>query len=163
MTILAMLLGLFLPACGQAGAAGVSPAPADVLSPLERPKSPNSALAAPRGFTPAPDLVLAPYPVPASQLAAALDEVASHRPRTYPLSRDAATGTMQWVARSAVLNFPDRVIAEISPSGETTSNLVLYSQSLYGYSDFGVNRARLADWVTALDAQLRPTKESPSP
>jgi|YelNatPaOPRAMG01_1025707.scaffolds.fasta_scaffold104025_2 uncharacterized protein (DUF1499 family) len=159
MTLLAMILGLFLPACGQPGAAGVMPAPSDLLAHLERPSSPNSALAAPPGFTPAPDIVLAPFPVPAAQLAAALDAVAASRPRVYPLAQDAAHGTTQWVARSAVLNFPDRIIAEVSPDGLNASKLVLYSQSLYGYSDFGVNRARLADWIKALDTRLGRSKE----
>jgi uncharacterized protein (DUF1499 family) len=37
------------------------------------------------------------------------------------------------------------------------SGLILWSRSIYGRSDFGVNRARLAAWLAALDAALPPS------
>ena len=156
MTLIATLLGLLFPACGQSGAAGVTPAPAGFLSHLERPASPNSALAAPAGFTPAPDLVLAPYPVPAATLAAALRATALAAPRIYQLGASADGLEMQFVARSAVANFPDLIVARISSLRDNESSLVLYSHSLYGHSDFGVNRKRLRQWLTALDQRLPP-------
>jgi hypothetical protein len=68
MTPLAWLLGLFLPACGASGAAGL-PTPALMdMAHIARPASPNSALAAPAGSTQAPDLVTPRYPLAASRL-----------------------------------------------------------------------------------------------
>lgn len=156
MTLIATLLGLLFPACGQSGAAGVAQAPPGFLSHFERPSSPNSALAAPAGFTPAPDLVLAPYPVPAARLAAALRATALAAPRVYQLTASADGLEMQFVARSAVANFPDLIVARISSRGEEESSLVLYSHSLYGHSDFGVNRKRVREWLAALDQRLPP-------
>ena len=161
MTLIATLLGLLFPACGQSGTAGVAPAPAGYLAHLERPSSPNSALAAPAGFTPGPDLVLAPYPIPAAALAADLRAVALAAPRVYQLSASADGLEMQFVARSAVANFPDLIVARISSLGEGESSLVLYSHSLYGHSDFGVNRRRLREWLAALDRRLPPAPTRP--
>jgi uncharacterized protein (DUF1499 family) len=36
---------------------------------------------------------------------------------------------------------------------------VLYSRSVYGYSDFGVNRQRLQGWLADLRTRLNPTDE----
>ncbi len=161
MTLIATLLSLIFPACGQSGAAGVAPAPAGYLTHLERPASPNSALAAPAGFTPRPDLVLAPYPVPAARLAADLRATALATPRVYQLSASADGLEMQFVARSAIVNFPDLIVVRISSLGDNESSLVVYSHSLYGHSDFGVNRKRLREWLAALDQRLPPAPTRP--
>jgi uncharacterized protein (DUF1499 family) len=64
-----------------------------------------------------------------------------------------------FVARSAWLNFPDLIVAQVTAAGSDASTLALYSRSVYGYGDFGVNRARLITWLAALDRTLTPTKE----
>jgi uncharacterized protein (DUF1499 family) len=56
-----------------------------------------------------------------------------------------------FVARSALLNFPDLIAVQVTPD----SGLILWSRSLYGRSDFGVNRARLETWLAALEAELQ--------
>jgi uncharacterized protein (DUF1499 family) len=63
------------------------------------------------------------------------------------------------VVRSAVFNFPDLVTAQVAPDGENASTLILYSRSVYGRSDFGVNRKRLLSWLAAFDASLPPSAE----
>jgi uncharacterized protein (DUF1499 family) len=153
LTPLAWLLGFVLPACGVAGAQGV-PASLPDFTRLVRPASPNTALAAPPGFVPKPDIVTPSYPVPAERLFAAVEQVAARQPATFVLARDAAGLRESWVARSLVLNFPDIIWAEARPAGSAASQLVLYSRSLYGYGDFGVNRRRVAAWVAAVGAAL---------
>ena len=149
----AWLIGLALPACGFSGAAGVPvPSPMDFAH-IERPASPNSALAAPAGFLPAADISTKVYPVAAPVLYAALREVAAGQERVFPLAAYPDRGQMFWVARSAVFNFPDVVSAEIRAETAGSSTVVLYSRSIYGSSDFGVNRQRLAGWIAALDAR----------
>ena len=64
-----------------------------------------------------------------------------------------------WVARSAVFNFPDLITAQVAAHGPDASTLVLYSRSVYGRSDLGVNRHRLDAWLAALNARLSPTTE----
>jgi uncharacterized protein (DUF1499 family) len=59
------------------------------------------------------------------------------------------------VERSAVFNFPDVVAAEVVEDGPVGAGLFLYSRSLFGWSDLGVNRRRVQAWVEAFDAALR--------
>jgi uncharacterized protein (DUF1499 family) len=63
------------------------------------------------------------------------------------------------VVRSSVLNFPDLVTVEAMAAGQDASTLLLYSRSVYGYSDMGVNRARLVTWLAALDRAVPSTQE----
>ncbi len=155
MSPLAWLLGLLLPACAGAGATGVPAPPPLDLARLERPASPNTALAAPEGAPARVDVTTPTFAVPAGRLFAAVARVAAAQPRTYPLASDPAALSASWVARSAVWNFPDVISARAMPAGPVSSTLALYSRSIYGRSDFGVNRRRLQAWLTALDVSLK--------
>jgi len=159
MTPLAWFLGLFLPACGASGAAGL-PAPAlmDMNYP-SRPASPNTALAAPAGSQPAPDLVTPRFPLPAARLYDLLVAVAIGQPRTFLAAQYVAERQAHFVARSAVLNFPDLITAQVAEAGPDGSTLVLYSRSVYGYSDFGVNRKRLSTWLAAITRKINQSDE----
>jgi uncharacterized protein (DUF1499 family) len=159
MTPLAWLIGLVLPACAAPGAQGLPlPQPMDMTR-IERPARPNTALAAPVDFRPAPDIAIPPYPVPPSRLYAAVRGVAAAQPRTFVAAEYPAERQIHWVVRSAVLNFPDLVTAQVAADGQDRSILVLYSRSVYGYSDFGVNRQRVTNWLAAVQTQLNNTAE----
>lgn len=58
------------------------------------------------------------------------------------------------MVRSAIFNFPDLVTAQIIDAGQDRSTLVLYSRSVYGYSDLGANRRRLNTWLAALQTKI---------
>jgi len=148
--VLPLLLALLLPACRGTGAEGLErPAPIDMTQ-LARPSTPNTALAAPAGFSPPPDIVTPAYAADPDRLFAVVQAIALLQPRTF--AHGAATGTRQahYVARSALLNFPDLVTVQVTPS----AGLILWSRSVYGRSDFGTNRARLVVWLAALEAAL---------
>lgn len=149
LTPLAWLLGFLLPACGMSGAQGVPATPPDFAH-LVRPASPNTALAAPAGYTPAPDITTPVYGVPPSQLFTALHGIAAAQPHTFTLAEDAGHLREGWVVRSVVFNFPDIVWAEVRATPAGTSELLLYSRSVYGYGDFGVNRRRIEAWIKEL-------------
>ena len=51
-----------------------------------------------------------------------------------------------WIARTALLAFPDYVSIRLIPEGDGT-RIVALSRSRFGYSDRGVNRARLGRWI----------------
>ncbi len=154
MTLPGWLIGLLLPACAAAGAHGLPHPPPMDMTRLERPATPNTALAAPPGFVPTPDLPTPVYPVPPATLYAALRAVASARPRTWLAAAYPDRGQLHWVVRSAFWNFPDLVIGQVLPDGTGAARLILYSASVYGYGDFGVNRRRLQTWLVALSAAL---------
>ena len=49
--------------------------------------------------------------------------------------------------------------AQVSAAGGVSTTLVLYSRSVYGYSDLGANRQRLSTWLAAMQARLNPPDE----
>jgi uncharacterized protein (DUF1499 family) len=154
MTPLAWIIGWFLPACAAAGALGL-PHPALMdMDKVQRPASPNTALAAPAGTTPAPDVVTPRYAVTAPVLFAGVLAVAAAQPRTFLAADYAAAGQVHYVVRSSVFNFPDLVTAQVTAAGPDASTLVLYSRSVYGYSDLGANRQRLNTWLAALQTKI---------
>lgn len=163
MSPLGWILGLILPACAAAGANGLPVPPLLDVAHIERPASPNTALAAPAGWTPKPDIVTQVYPVPADRLLAAIVQIAGAQPRTFVAAAYPDARQIHWVVRSAVLNFPDLVTAQVMPCDSDGSTLLLYSRSVYGYGDFGVNRQRLTIWLAALDNVVRPSAERPTP
>lgn len=49
------------------------------------------------------------------------------------------------------MRYPDTIDGEVFAVGEGKSSLAIYSRSLVGNGDFGVNRARLVRWFAALN------------
>ena len=159
MTLLARLIGIFLPACGASGAGGL-PRPALLdMTHIDRPASPNTALAGPAGADPAPDIVTPVFGVPASRLYGAVIAAAADQPRTYLAAEYPAERQAHFVARSTWLNLPDLITAQIGEDGPDASTLVLYSRSVYGYSDLGVNRQRLTSWLATVQTRIDHTGE----
>jgi uncharacterized protein (DUF1499 family) len=159
MNPLAWLIGLVLPACGFPAAEGLPTPPLMDVAHIVRPASPNTALAAPEGFTPAVDILTPHYKLPSNQLFALVQGVAAGQPRTYPAALYPAQLQVHYVARTALFNFPDLVMVQVQPEGPDGSGLIIYSRSLYGRSDLGVNRKRVATWLAALHTKLPPSSE----
>ena len=144
-----MMLGLILPACGARGSAGLPAAvPLDLAS-VRRPASPKTALAAPSNLDPAPDIASPRYDVPPPVLYAALRRVAETEQRVFLQARFDERLQAAYVARSAFWNFPDLVQVAAVPDG-AGSQPVIYSRSVYGRYDFGVNRKRVESWLARL-------------
>jgi uncharacterized protein (DUF1499 family) len=150
LTPLAVLLGLFLPACGADGAVGLpTPAPMDMTK-IERPATSNTFLAGPEGMTPAPDAVTPRQAMPASALYERARVAFSTQPRTFVAAEFPEQRQIHYVVRSALLNYPDLVTVQVDPAGAEESTLIIWSRSVYGRSDFGVNRERTTSWLAAL-------------
>ena len=153
MNPLAWLIGLVLPACGFPAAEGLpTPRFMDVAE-LVRPATPNTALAAPQGFSPAPDIVTPRYSMPADRLFALVQDIAAGQPATFQAATFQDRLQAHYVARTAVFNFPDLIMVQVRAAGSDSSELIVYSRSVYGRSDFGVNRKRIETWLTALQAK----------
>lgn len=152
MRLATLLIGLLLPACGQSTDGIATPAPMD-LTRIVRRKMPNTALAAPAGFVPRPDIVTSVYKLAASSLYAAVRATAAAQPRTYQLVAYGDRLQVHFVVRSAVFGFPGLVAAQASPDGNG-STLILWSRSVYGRFDFGVNAKRVRTWLAALNARV---------
>jgi uncharacterized protein (DUF1499 family) len=154
MTPFAWLIGLFLPACAALGIQGLPPPVLMDMKHIQRPDSPNTALAAPAGNQPAPDIVTPAFASPAKRLYDAVRTVAMAQDRVFLAAEYPAERQMHFVARSAVFNFPDLITAQVTETGPDSSTLVLYSRSVYGHRDFGVNRRRLDTWLAALKTMI---------
>lgn len=148
------LMGRLFPGLGQQGSAGLPPPELLDIGCLPRPKSPNSALAAPAGFQPPPDIVTHDYDAAPERVFAAAQAAALAQPRTLLQCEYAVALQAHYVVRSAVFSFPDLVTLQVLPNPDEGSQVVIWSRSVYGRYDFGVNRKRLAGWVSAIDIAL---------
>jgi uncharacterized protein (DUF1499 family) len=159
MNPLAWLIGLVLPACGFSAAGGLPPPPPMDVAHIVRSSSPNTALAAPKGFDPPPDIITARYRISGDGLFALVQDIAGGQPRTYQAAFYPGQLQVHYVARSAWFNFPDLIMVQVQRESPDSSGLILYSRSVYGQSDLGVNRKRVETWLAALQMKLPPSSE----
>ncbi len=123
---------------------------------LVRRTSPNDALACNGdicGETPV-DFVTPVYPIPGARLREIVREVALAQPRTQLVYSARWEEEDRFVVRSALMRYPDTVVARVYGAGPGQSMLGLYSRSQIGYSDLGINRARLERWLDAISARV---------
>lgn len=149
---LALALGLLVAGCGTVEA--IAPPQSGDLSGMARATSPNSALAGSPDFTPTPDLPTRRYDVAPDRLFATVRGVIRAQPRTTALAEDGSRLRADHVTRSRFFGFPDIVLVQVLPTPDGQSDLVLYSYSLKGHYDFGVNRQRVVAILASLDVAL---------
>ena len=156
MNPLPWMLGLFLASCAGHGADGVPVPPYTDMRKIERPSSPNNALAGPAGSgRQAVDLVTQPYAMAPEALYPIVKAAIAGMANTYLLGEYADRTQMHFVVRSKVLNFPDVVSIQIETGGREGESLItLYSRSIYGYYDFGANKARLLPLLARIDQAI---------
>ncbi|MDB2548106.1 DUF1499 domain-containing protein [Paracoccaceae bacterium] len=61
-------------------------------------------------------------------------------------------GFVTYIYRSRLMGFPDALSLTLDPTDEGGTRVQIFSRSRFGYGDLGVNAARVADWVGALQA-----------
>lgn len=156
------LLGLMFPACAHPGADGVPPPPPLDLMALERPRTPNHALAGPTGKHPRPvDALTEPFPFPPETLFQVIRRAMAFVPNLHPLALHPAIHQAHYVARSRLCNFPDLLCLQALPGGrDGESHLVAWSRSLYGHHDFRANLRRIHDCLAeiAIEAEAERRK-----
>ncbi|MEM8698105.1 MAG: DUF1499 domain-containing protein [Pseudomonadota bacterium] len=115
---------------------------------VERTGRPNDYLVAPEGVTAAaPDRVADVFEEAPDTLLARFADIAMAEPRVTEIGGGAVFRT--FVQRSKLVGFPDFLTVKSVPVAGGAS-LVVYSRSQYGYSDLGVNKARVEDWLSKL-------------
>jgi len=125
-------------------------APVDFAT-LAVPDSPNRYLVCPVGQCARADAESPVYPVSAERLRRGWMTVLERHGAK--LLSDAG-GQIEAEGRTPWLRFPDLVTVKILPQGEGRSSAAVYSRSLYGYSDMGVNEARVRAWMAEVGAGL---------
>jgi uncharacterized protein (DUF1499 family) len=121
---------------------------------LRRRASPNDALVCPSGHCPLakPDREPKIYDMTAAELSTRLMRIALAEPDTGMLHCDPpCEARVRFVQYSRLMRFPDTIDVEIVPVGDDKSTLAIYSRSLVGHGDLGVNRARIERWLAALE------------
>ena len=115
-------------------------------------RSPNQYLLAPEGLCPRVRRYRASdtYHVPADELERELLAIARAEPRTRVTESDPARRKHKIVQRSRVFRFPDDIDVQIFERGAAESTLAIYSRARYGWSDMGVNAARVKRWLPGL-------------
>ena len=116
----------------------------------------NTYLAAPAAYaSTTPHRESPVFNINAEDLMIAMDEIASNAPRTKLVAGARSDLWATYVQRSRMMRFPDyiSIVAISLPDGGST--LAMYSQSVYGVSDFGVNKDRVDRWLQQLSESLR--------
>ena len=112
---------------------------------------PNQFLMCPPGLCDTNSNVESPvFDVPVARLRAHLREVVAAQPRVELLTKDEDGQQIDYIQRSARFRFPDIITVRFISVSTSQSTLAIYSRSIYGESDFGVNRERIDAWLTFL-------------
>ncbi len=143
------MLALFSLAACSADTAGVD------FATLVRPSSPNTYLVCPKDrCAVSPDEEGPIYAAPAAQLYERARAILAAEPRTELVQEQPEILRLVLVQRSAFFRFPDTITLQVFPLPDGGSTLAIYSQSNYGYGDFGVNKDRVRAWIGLIDAQV---------
>lgn len=125
-------------------------APVDFAA-LRLAANPNQYLICPAGLCAATQQALSPvFDIPAGRLREHWQAVVAAQPRVELLAEYEDGMQIDYVQRSARFRFPDIVTVRFLPVPPAQSTIAVYSRSLYGKSDLGVNRARVEAWVDRL-------------
>jgi uncharacterized protein (DUF1499 family) len=128
-------------------------APVDFTA-LKLTGNPNQHLVCPPDFCAAAPHAFSPvFDIPVDRLRARWQAVVAAQPRVALLAEYDGGMQIDFVQRSARFRFPDIVTVRFIPVPPAQSTLAIYSRSLYGRSDLGVNRARVEAWVSQLRQQ----------
>jgi uncharacterized protein (DUF1499 family) len=123
------------------------------ISQTARRTSPTDALVCPERVCQKakPDILAPVFLVSAADLRLKVAIVAMAEPRTEELPCvSECEKTARFVQYSPVFLFPDTIDVKVIEAGAKASTLEIYSRSLVGYGDWGVNRERVERWIAAL-------------
>lgn len=95
------------------------------------------------------------YAATVAEVRSAWEEVLEREPRVRELRRDLQGTQIDYVQRTPIMRFPDLITIRFIPVDETRTTIAIYSRSVYGQGDFGVNKARIRDWVGKLNLKLK--------
>ncbi len=117
--------------------------------------NPNQFLVCPPGFCGTDPHADSPvFDVSVEQLRERWRDVVAVQPRVELLAEDEEGLQFDYVQRSARFRFPDiitvRFISVATYHSESQSTLAIYSRSIHGKSDLGVNRERIDAWLKIL-------------
>lgn len=118
---------------------------------VKRSSTANDWLVAPLGYTLEKLGAEAPsFPFPVDTLVALWPRALAGEPRLSQTAISDDGRRIEYVQRSRVFRFPDRIVVALLDMGDGRSSLAIHSGSVYGAWDLGVNRARVERWLERL-------------
>jgi len=130
------------------------PLPAVDFALLKLGRRPNQYLVCPPGICRAAAHAEPPvFDMPPEALRDAMRAVALSQPDTVLARHDEAANQDDFIQRTRLMRYPDIITVRYLDDGGGKSTLAIYSRSVYGYSDRGVNRARVQSWLEQLAAR----------
>ena len=125
-------------------------APVDFAT-MRKDGKPHSFLIAPAGLgVEKPDVAAPVFALPAAEVAAIWRQQIAVGENVTERKWDAATNTVYSVERTALMRYPDLITAKFIDLGDGRSTIALFSTSVYGLRDAGVNEKRIRDWLDRL-------------
>jgi uncharacterized protein (DUF1499 family) len=122
---------------------------------VQRGPDPNQYLLCPKTMcTTETDGEAPVFDVAVEQLQVAWDEMLAEQPRLEVLRRDVTNTQIDYVQRTRLLRFPDLVTVRFVPIDDAHATLAIYSRSVWGKGDMGVNRKRVEEWLARVQAKL---------
>jgi len=147
-----LMLMTLLSACGLGTAPLAERLDLDPAT-LERTGRPNDFLVCPESFCAAASDRVAPVlDLPPADQLRLWEEVVTTSPRSRVLEIDDDRLTIHAEQRSRLMRFVDTIVVRVVPLEDGRSSFAAYSRSELGYSDLGVNQARLEDWIARVEA-----------
>ncbi len=111
----------------------------------------NAFLACRSDLCKAPASIVPPaFELSPARLVAAVRRAVGRQPRVELIFETFNFRQLVCVQRSAVFRFPDVVRIQFFDLGGGRSTIALFSRSVYGRSDFGVNEERVRAWLEAM-------------
>lgn len=133
----------------------IKPQPAVDFATLRKGPKPNQYLVCPPSTcAEQPDRAAPVYPLTVEGLRQAWDRVVAAQPDVAVLERDNASDQLTYVQRTRLMRFPDLITVRFVSQASGGASMAIYSRSLYGYSDRGVNKARIDQWLEQLDKEV---------
>ncbi len=115
----------------------------------------NQVLMCPPAYCDAKPHIDSPvFDVSVARLRARWREIIAVRPRIEHLAEDEEGQQFDYVQRSARFRLPDIITVRFIFVSPSRSTLAIYSRSIYGRRDFGVNRKRIDVWLKTLSEGL---------
>ena len=112
---------------------------------------PNQFLMCPPGICAADPHADSPaFDVSVEKLRERWRDVLAVQPRIELLAGDAEGLQFDYVQRSLRFRFPDLITVRFISVSLSKTTIAIYSRSVYGKSDFGVNRERIDAWLKTL-------------
>ncbi len=94
------------------------------------------------------------FSVDETALRAAWESLVAAAPRSTRAAEFKDGRQVAYVQRTAVFKFPDIISVEFFALDDGRSTIAIYSRSVYGRSDFGVNQKRIMTWLEQLAEAL---------